>query len=143
MMWGEFDVFDSVIEKYMPSRGEGETMASQIVTAVNKIVYKWYNDGDVYDNTYMMEGWCNDLSSYANWLYKNVPETRRILAGIVDVHNEDEYEELLWELSRETLDVSFLVKYDKEKIGTIYDCDGMFKFEELAEDDWEEDDDWY
>ena len=45
--WGYFNKFEDTIDKYMPSSGEGETMASQIATAINKLVYKWYNDGDV------------------------------------------------------------------------------------------------
>ena len=45
--WGYFNKFDDILNKYMPFTGEGKTMASQLVTAVNKLVYKWYNDGDV------------------------------------------------------------------------------------------------
>ena len=84
--WDYFDKFEPIINKYMPDRGEGETMASQIVTAVNKLVYKWYNDGDVYDNTYILEGWANDLSDYANWLYKYVPKTQYTLELITKAH---------------------------------------------------------
>ena len=46
---GYFDKFEALVDKYMPMRGEGETAASQIVTAVNKLIYKWYNDGDVFE----------------------------------------------------------------------------------------------
>ena len=45
-----FDKFEPIIDKYMPDIGEGDSLASQMVTAVNKLIYKWYNDGDVYDN---------------------------------------------------------------------------------------------
>ena len=69
--WSYFDKFDGIIDKYLPTKGEGETKATQIVTAINKLIYKWYNDGDVFDNTYHLEGWANDLSDYANWLYEN------------------------------------------------------------------------
>ena len=64
--WGSFNKFEDIIHKYMPAMGEGETLASQAVTAINKLIYKWYNDGDVYDNRYSLQGWANDLSSYAN-----------------------------------------------------------------------------
>lgn len=64
--WNYFDKFEAITVKYMPDYGEGETIASQAVTAVNKLIYKWYNDGDVFDNTKYLEGWWNDLSSYAN-----------------------------------------------------------------------------
>lgn len=139
MDWDYFDKFEDVVEKYMPSRGEGETIASQIVTAVNKLIYKWYNDGDVFDNTYHLEGWCNDLSSYANWLYENVLETKNILSDIVKIYSDDEYEKLLANLADLTLNEDFLGKYKREKIGTIYRCNGVFEFVENNDDD----DDWW
>ena len=44
--WGYYDnaKFEELNGKYLPERGEGETKATQIITAVNKLVYKWYND---------------------------------------------------------------------------------------------------
>lgn len=140
MDWDYFDKFENVVEKYMPSMGEGETIASQIVTAVNKLIYKWYNDGDVFDNTYHLEGWCNDLSSYANWLYENVLETKNILSDIVKIYSYDEYEKLLANLADLTLNEDFLGKYKREKIGTIYKCNGVFEF---VENDNNDDDDWW
>ena len=50
--WSAFDEFDGICDQYLPSRGEGDTMAEQIVTAINKLIYRWFNDGDVYDNSY-------------------------------------------------------------------------------------------
>ena len=139
MDWDYFNKFEDVVEKYMPSMGEGETIASQIVTAVNKLIYKWYNDGDVFDNTYHLEGWGNDLSSYANWLYENVLETKNILSDIVKIYSYDEYEKLLANLADLTLNEGFLGKYKREKIGTIYKCNGVFEFVENDNDD----DDWW
>ena len=135
--WGYFDKFETLIDKYMPMRGEGETMASQIVTAVNKLIYKWYNDGDVFDNTHHLEGWANDLSDYANWLYENTKDAWKILNKIADCINEGEYEDLLQELADKLLNEEYLAEQSKlEKVGTIYNCDGKFKF---VEQDDEED----
>ena len=140
--WGYFDRFETISDKYLPSRGEGDNEATQVVTAVSKLIYKWYNDGDVYDNTYNLDGWFNDLSSYANWLHKHVGgETGAdtILEGISECYNDAEYECLLKELADTLLDEEWLaVKAGIPKSGSIYDCDGVFKFRE--EDD--EDDDW-
>ena len=143
MDWKVFEKYDKVNEKYLPAVGEGEIMATQIATAVNKLVYKWYNDGDVYDNTFAMSGWCNDLSSYANWLFKYVKEARNILAGIASVKNDGEYEDLLYDLTEATLKMDVLEKYEVDAVGSVYDCDGCFKFEEEV-DEWddEEDDEW-
>lgn len=139
--WGYFDKFHGVIEKYMPDRGEGDTMASQIVTAVNKLVYKAYNDGDVYDNTHYLPGWANDLSSYANWLFKNVGSiaVNGILRSIEDCLTMEDYEDLLRALADNTLGEWFLEGFEKrEKVGSIYECDGPFKFEWRDDEEDEE-----
>lgn len=138
--WGYYDKFDELSDKYLPVRGEGETMATQIVTAVSKLVYKWYNDGDTFDNTHYMAGWVNDLSSYANWLY-HYTAAGTILDKIATCYTDDDYEELLKELADMLINASFLAKMDKmEKVGTIYSCDGKFRFVENDESD--EDDDY-
>lgn len=133
--WNYYDKFEALIDKYMPSRGEGETKASQIVTAVNKLVYKWYNDGDVFDNTHYLEGFANDLSSYANWLYEYTKSAWKILNKISVCYDESDYEELLKELSDTLLNEEYLAEQNKEeKVGTIYDCDGKFEYKEYSED---------
>ncbi len=139
VQWDYYDKFEALINKYMPARGEGETMASQIVTAVNKLVYKWYNDGDVFDNTRYLEGWANDLSSYANWLYENTTKTARfILDTVYGCYGDSEYEDLLQELTDELFKEEYLAEQNKlEKVGTIYKCDGKFKFVEYYDDEEE------
>lgn len=141
--WDYYDKFVPLEEKYLPMRGEGETKATQIVTAVCKLVYKWYNDGDVFDNTYHMAGWVNDLSSYANWLYEHTKDAWKTFNKIVKCYSDDDYEELLKELADKLLDEAYLAEQNKlEKVGTIYDCDGKFKYEEKHEDE-EDEEDWY
>ena len=137
--WDYYNKFEAINDKYLPRIGEGETMATQICTALNKLVYKWYNDGDVYDNTYNLEGWANDLSSYANWLYKYLPLSQKILDRIEDV-NEQGYECLLKDLVDKFLNKETLSYYEKqEKVDSIYECKGKFKFiEHYYEDDEDE-----
>ena len=141
VQWDYYDKFESVMKKYLPDMDEGETKATQIVTAVTKLVYKWYNDGDVFDNTNHLEGWANDLSSYANWLDKCTDlKASGILAKIKDCYNESDYENLLKELADTMLDEEYLAKQNKfDKVGTIYDCDGKYKFVESYDDE----DDYY
>ncbi len=136
--WDYFDKFEKLTDKYMPMRGEGETKASQIVTAVNKLIYKWYNDGDVFDNTHWLKGWVNDLSSYANWLYYHT-DTRNILDKISICFSYEDYEELLKELADKLLDENYLAEQNKiEKIETIYECVGKYEYVEPNEDEEEE-----
>ena len=137
--WSEFNPIEKVFDPYFVHSGEGETMDSQAVIAISKLVYKWYNDGDVYDNRYGLEGWCNDLSTYANWLYNHCDCDE--LLGIKDISSDSKYEELLFRLaSKFTPEV--LEKLDKEeKISSIYEEEGPFEFVEYEEDDWD-DEDW-
>lgn len=149
--WNYYDKFEELIDKYMPISGEGKTKATQIVTAVNKLVYKWYNDGDVYDNSYVLEGWVNDLSDYANWLWEHT-EADEILDKVFKCYNNEQYEDLLKELADKLFIEEYLEKENEiEKIGTIYDCEGKFQFvefeeeeeeEEYDEDDYDEEEDY-
>lgn len=141
--WDYYDKFHELNEKYLPSRGEGENMATQLVTAINKLVYKWYNDGDVYDNTFALQGWANDLSSYANWIYKYIPESRFDLDRIEMALTDNQYEQILKGLADNFLDEKILENLSKqEKVNSIYECTGKFKFVDYyddEEDDYDED----
>ena len=136
--WEYYDKFEELNGKYLPKQGEGETKATQIVTAINKLVYRYYNDGDVFDNTHYLESG-EDVSDYANWLYYyTTTEVQLILNEIENLHTDSEYEDLLQELTDKLLDAAYLEEQNKlEKVFTIYACDGKFKFEE-QEDDEEE-----
>lgn len=135
--WGYYDKFEGINDKYLPYKGEGATKAMQIVVAVNKLIYKYYNDGDVFDNTYHLEGGANDLSSYANWIYDNTKDGWKILNKIKDCYNDSDYEDLLKELADTLLVEDYLAEESKEKkIDTIYDCDGKFKYEEETEEEY-------
>ena len=129
--------FEKLNEQYLPFKGEGETMATQLITALNKLVYKWYNDGDVYDNTYYLSGWCNDLSSYANWIYKHYPQSRGILEDIDITAIGADYEHLLKKLWDTFTDEDFLANENKkDKIDSIYKgIDEPFTFTDDEEDE--------
>ena len=139
--WGYFDKFDEISGIYLPPTGEGETKATQLVTAISKLVYKWYNDGDVYDNTAYMEGWCNDLSSYANWIYANYLESQPILDRIYKVYDDVGYEHILKDLADKFLNKEFLSEENKKiSYGSIYNADGNFRFDDYEtenDDDYE------
>lgn len=141
--WNYYNQFTELIDLYMPVSGEGDTIATQLVTAVNKLVYKWYNDGDVYDNTFGLKGWCNDLSDYANWIYKYIGFYDSILDSIQDCATDGDYEDLLQNLADSVFDEELLRALNKmEKRGTIYQCNGPFEFRE-PEDDEDDEDEWY
>ena len=108
--WSYFNKFGELEDKYLPASGEGTTRATQIVTAVCKLVYKWYNDGDVFDNTYHLEGWANDLSSHANWLYQHTKDAWETLNKISKCYYDSDYEDLLKELADKLLNEEYLAE---------------------------------
>lgn len=141
--WKYFEKFEAINNRYLPEWGEGKTAATQIVTVINKLIYKWYNDGDVFDNTYHLKGWMNDISSYANWLAEYAGGLG-ILKQIKDCKTHADYEQLLKSLADKYLDEVYLEKLNHvSKIGSVYDCDGLFQYVEVDEDedDWEDEDD--
>ena len=136
--------FERVNDMFLPASGEGDTKATQLVTAINKLIYKYYNDGDVFDNTNgILEGWANDLSSYANWIRKYIPGSERVLDSVYDCFNGREYEDLLRDLADEFLDLEDLENLNNEpKVGSIYDCEGPYEFNEFEDDDEYDEDDY-
>lgn len=143
--WDYYDnpKFKAIDKKYLPDEGEGELMANQIVTAVNKLIYKYYNDGDIYDNSHIYHYNGNDLSDYANWLLIYVPETKQILYRINEFKYfnnwKDDYERILKDLADLCCNEQFLEKYNKPKQGSIYNCPGNFIYEDpdgYDEDEW-------
>ena len=146
--WSYYHKFDTLNDKYLPDMGDGTNMATQAVTAINKLVYKWYNDGDVYDNTHYITGWCNDISGSANWLAKYIPETEVILNRIWNIYSKSEYENILKEVADIVFDEQLLSKLEtQEKQGDAYGEDGNFESVEEYEDEdeeyWDEDEEYY
>lgn len=123
--WSAFDEFDDIYDQYLPSRGEGDTMASQIVTAIYKLVYNWFNDGDGDIYRYFVNGWFNDLSSYASWLYAYTNLTE--LEEIATIKNNEEYSNLLFKIAKKCLNEDYLKQYEEEpRKGSIYEATGPF-----------------
>ena len=135
--WSYFDKFKPINDEYLVSYGEGNTIAEQAVVAVNKLVYKYYNDGDFYDNTYNLPYYGNDLSSYANWLYKYAPKAAPILKKIENAY-ENDYQDILKELADLILNVDYLARLGDEKVDSIYTANGPFEVV-----DHDDEDDWY
>lgn len=132
--------FKEVNEKYLSNEGQGDTLASQIVAVVNKLVYKWYNDGDVYDNVNSgMIGGANDLSDYANWLYEYCKPAAKILNDIKRCSTDEVYEDILKQLADTCLNMEYLATMEQPSQGDIYNCDGPFLFnfeDEYEEEEW-------
>ncbi len=140
--WSDFDKFKNT-DEYLPAMGDGDNKGTQAATALSKLIYKWFNDGDVFDNTYGLTGWANDISGSANWLYYYVPETQPILNRIKEIgSDEDAYTDLLYDLiALVDPQIPALSKFPKE--GDAYGESGPFEFQEYQEEEEDDYDDYY
>ena len=114
--------YSILTNKYLPSRGQGDTKASQLVTAANKIIYGWYNNGDT------ISGDGNDLTSYANWIDQHIkePEIRKILKDdYIDYIDTYYLSEIILPLIKFVFREDFLEKLASQEVeGDIYECQG-------------------
>lgn len=120
--------YTDIVNKYMESSGEGNTMASQMVTCVSNMIGKWFRNEDIYDNRFKMNWDCNSLSSYANWLYVYVPEVREYL-NVIPFCGALEYEDILLHIVDTIMHEDFISKYiDKDRTDeSIYRMCGRFR----------------
>ena len=114
--------YSILTNKYLPSRGQGDTKASQLVAATNKIIYGWYNNGDT------ISGDGNDLTSYANWIDRHIkePEIRKILKDDFIDYNDTYYlSEIILPLIKFVFREDFLEGLTSQEIeDDIYECQG-------------------
>ena len=129
----------------MPIEGEGETIASQTVTAVNRLYEGWYKDGDVFDNTGgAFPPNSAQISECANWLFAYVPEVRETLEMVYECARDFEYDYIINKLVRIITEQGFLKeKAEREAVDSIYTCEGPF-YTETGEDEelYIEEPDW-
>ena len=118
----ENSAYGILTDKYLPSDGQGENKASQLVTAANNIIYGWYNNGDT------ISGDGNDLTSYANWIDRHIkePEIRKILKDDYIDYNDTYYlSEIILPLIKFVFREDFLEELaSQETEDNIYECNG-------------------
>jgi len=140
--WDYFDKYEDLIDKYMPNRGEGDTMASQICTAINKLIYRYFNDGDWYDNT-TSGTYGENISDYANWLYNHIPGIQDRMMTVKDMYSGNDYVAVLAYIAAFCLRENKLAEWNTQpKQGSIYHSKWPFVVEDPDYDD-DEDDGWY
>lgn len=128
-----------LVAKYLTPYGQGDTLATQIATAVNRLVYKWYVDGVVYHGTIYMPGWENDISGAANWLAKYVDGAEAILDRIHECRTEEECESILDDIVVHCIKEDiFEAAVNAPAVGDVYNEQGAYKFEAVCDEDDEE-----
>jgi hypothetical protein len=89
--------FSSLRDKLVPACGAAQTVAGEIIRAMDRLIYRYWNDGDMVGQGYGNET-CN--SSY-RYLYRKVGDKIPQLSGI---YKEDEYLAALAEMMKNIKD---------------------------------------
>lgn len=128
-------------EKYVPDSGAAETVGGEIVRAMNRIGYRYYNDGDMCRVGYGRET--------VNPACRYLTEGQHLKLGIWDGrYAEDEYDYQMYEDFKGILEhleqhpELFETKNEEDMWDYRDDEEDVDRWDEEDEDDWYEDD-WY
>lgn len=87
---------DALSEKLMPPSGPAETLEGELIRAINKILYRFYNDGD-----YWYEGYgCTTAGPAAAFLMEKCPVEVKSLFDKSDGARNKDYERPLFSVAR-------------------------------------------
>lgn len=77
---------DEMFERFVPWSGKANTLGGEILRAINRIVYRFYNDGDTVHRYYGSE--LNYSAACDNFLIKSVPNYDSLAKYEDDYHFE-------------------------------------------------------
>ena len=128
-------------DELVAGSGESDTMEGEMLRAINRIVYRYYNDGDEYHTGYGIEtvgpahsflvNANTEVKSAMNMIFKNGTNYEKTI--------EDALEHILSHIEAKQ------GKYTKNTAGDMFDYDAEFEDDTYEEDDYDdfEDDDAY
>lgn len=128
----EVDAYiEDLFDKLVPAAGKAETVAGEIIRAICKITYRWFNDGDYAGYGYGMET-AGSACTYLTGFDEIEPHIYTLL-NIVD--DEESYEKALLALSNVV--INYLESH-KELFSEKNEEDFQECFEWCGDDDEEE-----
>ena len=80
---------NQLFEELVPASGKAESLAGELVRAMARIGYRWYNDGDQVGIGYGRET-CNPAARFL--IHKGNKEVSDLAASIWGIHSEEVYE---------------------------------------------------
>ena len=130
---------DNLRDKYVPGSGKADTVGGEIIRALDRLLYRFYNDGDQVGEGYGIET-CNGSYRYLSHKVENCP-------SLACWSGESKYEDSLYKLAETT--VAYLLAHKE-----LFRTDNTEDSREISEEDREEmyrwehedeeiDDDWY
>lgn len=92
--------FEHLFDVLVPDNGKCDTLAGEIIRAINKIEYRWFNDGDRFNEDYGIETCGQPAYFLADYIYEPDDEApfRDILLNVDTDDDDEEYEKMIEEL---------------------------------------------
>lgn len=137
--WGGLNEHDDKIfsewtNKYVPACGKADTLAGEIIRAINHLVYRYYNDGDTvykyYGSVYNYSKACD------NFLCEHVPGYETLRGFSEDVFGYQVNKRLKFIVDFLSNNVEYFSKPNNE------DCLDNAPYEDWEEEDWDWDDEF-
>lgn len=130
---------NELFEELVPGRGKADTVAGEIIRAVSRVGYRWYNDGDMIGIGYGKET-CNPAARYL--ATKAGSRVERAISDMWGVYVPDDiYEKRMQTLNQEVL--MYLEQHPE--LRTTPNNEDMLDYldEDEDVDDFEEDEEEY
>ena len=128
---------EPLYNKLVPGDGDAETVEGEMLRAINRIIYRYYNDGDEY-----FRGYGTETAGPAHSFLVNA--NHPLKSAMIKVFKEGtDYEQTIKDALVIILDhiESKQGKYTKNTLGGIFDYEPEFEDEEDEYDDYYDDDD--
>ena len=132
------DRINKLFKELVPETGKADSLAGELVRAMSRIAYRFYNDGDMVNIAYGKET-CNPAARFR--IAKGNAEVSSLTAGLWEIFSEDAYEKVMDILCGAVADY---VEQNPDLRNQPTEDMWDFKDEEEDQDDsWdEEEDDW-
>ena len=132
---------DILFKKLVPGQGDSEFVEGEMIRAMNRLVYRWYNDGDRF-----WEGYGTETAGPAHSFLVNSNEIpsgirkkfERLFDAVVGEYRDEVYEKMLNELAEAVL--SYVESIPEDEYTKLEQ--GMFSYEPEYEDEEDDDDDY-
>ena len=86
------DRINKLFKELVPETGKADSLAGELVRAMSRIAYRFYNDGDMVNIAYGKET-CNPAARFL--IAKGNAEVSSLTAGLWEIFSEDAYEKVM------------------------------------------------
>ena len=128
---------NKLFEELVPVSGKAESLAGELIRAMSRIAYRFYNDGDQVGMGYGKET-CNPAARFL--MAKGNKRVSSLATAIWGIYDEGAYEDLLDILAGAVADY---VEQTSDLRTTPTEDMWSYRTDEDVDDDWEDEEDDY